>query len=122
MPERRAMAKITMVVFTAVVILSACDSSGQGTTPAADFKYPAEASAAVQAAKSDLTKTNSISQQGIIVVNVQKNNWPSVALGCPKPGIAYTTAFMPGYLVLLSANGQNYEYHTDDQGRSVVLC
>ncbi len=72
MLEEHAISKVAFILLTAIIVLSACDSTGQGATPAADFKYPAKAEAAVQAAKSDLINTTSASQQSIRVIDVQK--------------------------------------------------
>ena len=42
------------------------------------------------------------------------------SLGCPQPGMNYVMMITPGYLIMLEANGQAYEYHTSMNG--VVWC
>lgn len=43
--------------------------------------------------------------------SVETVTWPSGALGCPKPGMNYTQALVPGYRIVLIANGRKFSYH-----------
>jgi hypothetical protein len=52
---------------------------------------------------------------------VEAVDWSDTSLGCPEPGMAYAQVITPGYLIVLGAAGQTYEYHTDEHS-SVVLC
>jgi hypothetical protein len=56
------------------------------------------------------------------VVSVQTWEWPDASLGCPEPGKSYAQVVTPGYQVILEAEGQRYEVHTDERGRTTVLC
>jgi hypothetical protein len=47
--------------------------------------------------------------------------WSDASLGCPQEGMMYAQVITPGYLIVLEAQGQTFEYHTD-QGTNVVLC
>lgn len=49
----------------------------------------------------------------ITVESVEPMEWNDGALGCPKPGMMYTQAIVPGYKVTLTRGGQSYWYHTD---------
>lgn len=75
--------------------------------------------AAVQAAKRDLAQRTGASN--VSVVSATAVQWPDSALGCPKPGRFYSQVVTPGYRVVLSAAGKEYEYHSDLDG-TVVLC
>lgn len=57
----------------------------------------------------------------IDVVSVEEVQWRDSSLGCPKPGMSYLMVITPGFRVILEADGQTYEYHTD-QRQNVVLC
>jgi hypothetical protein len=48
-------------------------------------------------------------------------DWSDTSLGCPEPGMMYAQVITPGFLVMIEAEGQQYEYHTDES-RFVVLC
>ncbi len=96
-----------------------------GIPPAATESQPAAGTdaAAFQAAniaKNDLSQRTGAAKSAIKVLSSEAVVWPDSSLGCPEPGMMYTQALMPGYRIILEANGQQYEYHT---GRSrVVLC
>jgi hypothetical protein len=57
----------------------------------------------------------------ITIVSTEPVEWRDGSLGCPKPGVMYLQVITPGYRVILEANGQRYEYHTDTR-RQVVQC
>ena len=77
---------------------------------------------AVNAAIADLAQQNGIAADSITIVSVESMDWPDSSLGCPQEGFMYAQVITPGYLVILAAQGQEYEYHTDQTGKSVVLC
>ncbi|NJN97125.1 MAG: hypothetical protein HC875_25045 [Anaerolineales bacterium] len=93
--------------------------------PAAPAEGAAPASpgsdAALAAAIADLTKQSGVPSDQITVVSVEPMEWPDASLGCPQEGMMYAQVITPGYLIVLEAQGQQYEYHTD-QGTNVVLC
>lgn len=75
----------------------------------------------VLSAKEDLSKRVSNTVDQIKTVAVEKKEWPDSSLGCPQPGYMYAQVITPGYWIILEANGEKYDYHTDLEGR-VVLC
>ncbi len=87
-----------------------------GTQPALD---PAVA-ALVEIARQDLAQTLGIAPESISVASVSAVEWRDSSVGCPQPGMNYLTVITPGYLILLEADGQTYEYHTDQN--QVVTC
>lgn len=62
-----------------------------------------------------------ISPDEIILVNYSERQWPTTALGCPKPGFSYAQVVTDGFVVHLEADGNAYEYHTNLRD-SVVRC
>lgn len=66
-----------------------------------------------------LVKEVDAKKEEVKVVHVSKFNWPSSALGCPKPGVTYTQSIVPGNLVLLQYNHKQYRVHTG-QGRALI--
>jgi hypothetical protein len=77
---------------------------------------------AVAAAVADLAQKQGIPVDAITVQSVEPMEWGDTSLGCPQEGFMYAQVITPGYLIILEAQGQTYEYHTDAQGQSVVLC
>lgn len=62
-------------------------------------------------AKKDLMARANVSADAITVVSAQPVEWRDSSLGCPIEGMMYTQVITPGYLIVLQANGQEYEYH-----------
>ncbi len=87
----------------------------------ADLSVPGS-EAAVAAATADLVQRSGLSSGAISPVVIEPRDWPSTGLGCPQPDQTYLQVVTPGYLIVLEAQGRRYEYHTDRQGQSVVLC
>lgn len=73
------------------------------------------------AARSDLALRLGVAEDEIVVVVLEEVQWPDGSLGCPQPGMMYVQVITPGFLVVLQADGEKYEYHTDLAGR-FVLC
>jgi hypothetical protein len=58
--------------------------------------------------------------EAITVIDAEYAEWPDACLGAPSAGTACATVITPGYVVILTHNGVEYEYHTD-LGTRVVL-
>lgn len=82
---------------------------------------PPGSETAVNAAIQDLSSKQGIPVDQISVVSVEPVDWNDSSLGCPQEGMMYAQVITPGYLIILQAQGQQYEYHTD-QNKTVVLC
>jgi hypothetical protein len=72
-------------------------------------------------ASADLAKRLSITTDQITLINAAPITWPNAALGCPQPGKTYAAGRVPGYQIVLAAQNQQHQYHTDLLGR-VLLC
>lgn len=101
-----------------LLVLAACGSSAdQGQPPAATApNQPEGANLAI----ADLAKRLDIGADQIEVVRIESVEWPDTSLGCPEPGQAYAQVMTPGYIVVLAAGDQEYEYHTG--GDQIVAC
>lgn len=91
---------------------------GQGTPEAS---LPHEARRLVQMAKEDLARSLELCVSEISVMSAEAVDWSDTSLGCPQPGEMYAQVITPGFLIVLEATGQTYEYHTDRVDQ-VVLC
>ncbi len=76
----------------------------------------------VQLARQDLAKKLNMSLEQVREMSVEPVEWPDTSLGCPQPGMMYAQMITPGFRVVLAANSQTVEYHTDAAGRRVVSC
>jgi hypothetical protein len=92
-----------------------------GERPSASVAIPSGAEAAVRAAISDLAAKRKVAPEAVQVVSVEPVDWSDTSLGCPQPGMFYAQIIVQGYKIVLSADGQQAEYHSDQNGR-VVTC
>ena len=75
----------------------------------------------IEGAKLDLAARLDIDVDAIIIREARSVQWGSGALGCPKPGMSYTQALVPGVLLKLEAGGTLYRYHGRMNGK-LFLC
>ena len=64
-------------------------------------------------ARADLARRTGITEGEIQVVKVEAVEWEDSSLGCPEEGKMYAQIITPGYQILLSAGGKEYDYRTD---------
>lgn len=72
-------------------------------------------------AVADLAARLSTGADTITVAQARAVTWGSSAMGCPKKGMNYTQAVVPGLLLLLEADGTMYRYH-GRTGSSLFYC
>ena len=75
----------------------------------------------IKGAVTDLATRTGVTEDAIKIREARAVQWGSGALGCPKPGMNYTQAIVPGVLLLLEVNGTVYHYH-GSTGRSLFYC
>ena len=75
----------------------------------------------VEKAREDLAKRLSIPLSQIDLVEAADVVWSNASLGCPQPGMMYADVLTPGVLIVLNANGQEYEYHAG-KSSDLFLC
>lgn len=74
----------------------------------------------IQEAIADLARRLGIAPTAITVTRAEAVEWSDTSLGCPQPGMMYAQVITPGYLIVLEANGQTYEYHASRS--RIFLC
>ena len=88
------------------------------TTPPTHM--PTDVPPARQAAIQALADALGIDPSQVKVVRAEGVDWPNGCLGVQHIGMMCTQQIVPGYRIILEANGQQYEYHTDRSGSEVV--
>jgi hypothetical protein len=76
---------------------------------------------ALAAAVAHLADKTGVPDSDIRLLSMEAVEWSDASLGCPQEGFMYAQVITPGYLIILEAQGQSYEYHSD-QAANVVLC
>jgi hypothetical protein len=84
---------------------------------------PAGTEELVDTAKKMLAETSTVqvTADEIKVVSLEPVEWRDTSLGCPQEGMAYAQVITPGYVIVLEAGGQTYEFHTNTTNQ-VVPC
>lgn len=114
--------KHTLVIALAVA-LSACGGTGAGTSIVTEMPTSRDERRppAVQLAVEQLADRLGISESEIEVASVKSVQWPDASLGCEMEPGTFERRVTPGYLVILRAEGERFEYHTDE-GERAVQC
>ena len=58
----------------------------------------------------------------IKLVSTEAVTWPDGCLGIVRMGVMCTQAEVPGFKIILEADGQEYEFHTNQDGSVVMLA
>jgi hypothetical protein len=75
---------------------------------------------AIGVARKQLSTMLGIPEAGINLVRVTMVEWPDSCLGISQPYVMCAQMVTSGYLIALDAGGQQYEYHTNQDGSSIV--
>ena len=126
-PESRIQTNLATVLLLAMMLLPGCQTLAQSDPDVADNHETIadEAPSGKQLSareQIDFSKQNLAERLGIPVDEIEISGatpvmWRSGAMGCPKPGMSYTQALVPGIWLLLKANGNLYRYHATPQGQ-----
>lgn len=49
-------------------------------------------------------------REDLVIVRAERVVWPDAGLGCPEPGMAYPQVLVPGYWVVIEADGRMLDY------------
>ncbi|MEK7327989.1 MAG: hypothetical protein AAB217_22320 [Chloroflexota bacterium] len=90
------------------------------TSTPAPTSTPVELTPAQLAAIQLLADALGVPVSEIKVVSAEAVEWPDSCLGISRPNIRCAHVITPGFRVVLEANGEQYEYHTDEDGSALV--
>ncbi|MBI3244735.1 MAG: hypothetical protein HYZ49_20855 [Chloroflexi bacterium] len=91
------------------------------TSPApTETHIPVDLPPAQLAAINALAEAFGIRVDEIKVVSVEAVQWPDSCLGISYPNARCAQAITPGFRIILEANGEQYEYHTNESGSAVA--
>jgi hypothetical protein len=63
--------------------------------------------------KTDLAGRLSIPLEEITLIEFTAVEWSDSSMDCPEPGMSYLQVITPGYRIILQANNNSYEYHSN---------
>ena len=119
--------KMTLFVFTLAILLgTACvpdaapteEPSSSDTEPP-PTNIPADLTPAQLAAVTALSENLGLPPENIKLVSTEAVEWPDGCLGVQEEGVMCTQAIVPGFRIMLDANGREMEYRTNEDGRQV---
>ncbi len=115
---------LTMALFTCFscsanqdensVANSGDNAPGQKELPVMNKMKPNEQ---IAYSKQDLATRLGLTVDAIKISGATPVSWRSGALGCPKPGMSYTDALVPGIWIVLRVDKTIYRYHGRSGGQ-----
>ena len=75
----------------------------------------------IEISRRDLAAQLSVEVESVTVVSSDPEQWPDACLGAAKPGTVCAQVITPGFKIVLEADGTEYEYHTDNGARAVLI-
>lgn len=108
------------ILLISILVLSACSMSGkdQPGEVSKPLELPEDVESLVMLAKFDLTIKTGVDVEDIITISIEENLFEDASLGIPEPGVTYQAVATPGYIIILEAAGETYQYHAS--GAKVV--
>ena len=101
---------------------NASEASGdRGGVAGSSAPRPMDIEGQMAYAKDDLAERLQVDVGDVQVLAARMVQWRSGAMGCPKPGMNYTMAIVPGVQVLLVVDKQVHHYHASI-GREPFYC
>src|ERR1044071_466306 len=132
---RRVLSVMTLLIF---VFASACAASAAATQGPQEPAIPPDLSTPTQvpspthipvdltpaqlAAIKALSEQLNLSVDKITMVSTEAVTWPNGCLGIVRMDVLCTQKEVPGFKIVLKANGQKYEFHTNQDGSIVQLA
>jgi len=135
------MRRVLFVLVLLVMVVAACAPTAAATeepSSPGETSYPSEPSypdeqpssthipvdlpPAQRAAMNALMEQLSLPADKIKLVSTEAVTWPNGCLGIVRMGVMCTQNEVPGFKIILEANGQQYEFHTNQDGSIVMLA
>jgi hypothetical protein len=67
----------------------------------------------------DAAKHLNVPESSVVLTHAEQVTWPDGSLGCPRAGMSYTQALVPGFRVVARSVERQLVYHTDSRGNAV---
>ena len=122
------MRRVLFVITLLILIITACSPQAASTEqPSIIIEQPTpthvrvDLTPAQRAALTTLSEKLNLTVDKITLVSTEAVTWPNGCLGIVRIGVLCTQAEVPGFKIVLEANGQKYEFHTNQDGTIVQL-
>ena len=108
------------ILLISILLLSACSLSGnnQPVEESLPPELPEDSESLIMLAKFDLTLKTGVDIENIVTKSIEETLFDDASLGVPEAGVTYDAIVTPGYIIMLEAGGDLYEYRAS--GAKVV--
>jgi hypothetical protein len=108
------------ILLISILLLSACSLSGnnQPVEESLPPELPEDTESLIILAKFDLTIKTGIDIENVVTKSIKETLFDDASLGVPEAGVTYEAIVTPGYIIMLEAGGDLYEYRAS--GAKVV--
>ena len=100
------------ILLISILLLSACSVSGnnQPVEESLPPELPEDSESLIMLAKFDLTLKTGVDIENIVTKSLEETLFDDASLGVPEAGVTYDAIVTPGYIIMLEAGGNLYEY------------
>ena len=100
------------ILLISILVLSACSLSGrnQPIEESLPPELPEDSESLIMLAKFDLTIKTGIDIENIVTKSIEETLFDDASLGVSDSGATYDAIATPGYIIMLEADGDLYEY------------
>ena len=100
------------ILLISILLLSACSLSGnnQPVEESLPPELPEDSESLIMLAKFDLTLKTGVDIENIVTKSLEETLFDDASLGVPEAGVTYDAIVTPGYIIMLEAGGNLYEY------------
>lgn len=113
MTERKGYLLVVCFLCSAAFVLGACGAEKADTPPPPVL--PEDTEPLVVLAKLDLLQKTDAEPDQIRTVSVKETEFEDASLGVPEPGQSYAQMIIPGYIIILEYQDEQYQYHASSQ-------
>jgi len=117
MKPKRTQIILSSLVISLILLSSACSLfPDQDSDP--DEAIPPlseDIDSLVMLAKFDLALKTGADIEKMETESVEEFDFSDASLGVPEPGVEYTQVITPGYIIMIIAEGETYEYHASGE-------
>ena len=118
--------KIVLISIALLILtVMACSPEAPATEgpivdePPMPTHIPVDLTPAQRAALTALSENLGLPVEEIKLVSTEAVEWPDGCLGVQEEGLACTQVIIPGFRVILEANGRQVEYRTNEDGTQI---
>jgi len=108
------------VAMAVAVLIAGCAQTTAQPLPPSEAPMSTNLPSVTAAALRDAAQQTGLKQEALSVLSAAAVTWPDGSLGCPRPGVMYTMALVPGYRIRIQAGERVLDYHASTRGQLLV--